>query len=163
MTDNTPNVSRRTLAKGAAWAAPAVAFAAAAPAVAASKACVVINRGTARWCLVARTSTQPYYTYRLSFTIANPCPQCADVKVTSVKRVDGAWSDNLYTGVPLFSAVYTPPTTPWRVCPPNSSQTYTLSDVYGTSADPIRVTYTVTPVGGTAVSHTVDFSQPPVC
>lgn len=61
MTNETSGISRRTLAKGAAWAVPTVAVAAAAPAYAASKPEIEIDWGNSSACKIPGKSMKHCY------------------------------------------------------------------------------------------------------
>lgn len=83
MTNETSGISRRTLAKGAAWAVPAVAVAAATPAMASSgpaptlnvtaacknpgKSCKVRPKGYTVTAEICNTSNLPIYIYNVTF------------------------------------------------------------------------------------------------
>lgn len=71
MTSENTGLSRRTLAKGAAWAAPAVVVAAAAPQVAASPVCLTytFTGDACRW-----TGANNNWAYHLTLQICNTCP-----------------------------------------------------------------------------------------
>ena len=87
MTDTTKSgISRRTLAKGAAWAAPAVAVAAAAPNVAASPV-------TPPPCITAAFTGKPCRIsnkkiYRFGFCITNACTDGASLTFTVTKLIN---------------------------------------------------------------------------
>lgn len=87
MTDTTKSgISRRTLAKGAAWAAPAVAVAAAAPNVAASPV-------TPPPCITAAFTGKPCRIsnkkiYRFGFCITNACTDGTSLTFTVTKLIN---------------------------------------------------------------------------
>lgn len=68
--ENTTGLSRRTLAKGAAWAAPVVAVAAAAPQVAASPVCLEYNFDGTNAC---KSPGEGSRFYHLVLRICNTC------------------------------------------------------------------------------------------
>lgn len=83
----TKEVSRRTLAVGAAWAAPAVAVAASAPGVAASPVDCL------KWSLTAtackRPGSQEGWAYRLSFKVCNECPTPVSIQIGAIWNNSG--------------------------------------------------------------------------
>lgn len=107
MTDN-PGLSRRTLAKGAAWAAPAIAVAAAAPAMAASKGPIYFT-GTA--CKLPGGSSDFKHGYVFEMIIENkigPQPDDAWIEITNMYVNGGRQNFIGFAFVPLDPTDNTP-------------------------------------------------------
>ncbi len=101
MTTENSGLSRRTLAKGAAWAAPAVVVAAATPAMAAS--CTYTLELSAASCKVAGGESN----YKLIFVVVPSSPNCTpcEATITKVWQNTGGeetyWTGSVPSGTPI--------------------------------------------------------------
>jgi len=111
MTEQTAGISRRTIAKGAAWAVPVVAVAAAAPAMAASGGPPTFTPGTA--CKNPGNSCAVHPKgYTLPFTVTNSSPRTIYITAVTYENVVGT----------SLTFVYAPPPTLPITLLPGSSQ-----------------------------------------
>lgn len=182
MSDTRSGLSRRTLAKGAAWAVPAVAVAAAAPAYAASEGPI---RLTGKACKLPGNSSPPYkqgYLYEATIrNILGPNPDDAVFEITglSVNGVPQDWIGYKFVEDLANPGQAVPPngpttcscsgcgTKPLRFCVPDGGHYRILiySDERGSSGnDVLRIDYNVYDCKNTAIcgTGTAEFSTTPV-
>lgn len=159
MTESTSSgISRRTLAKGAAWAVPAVALASTVPAYAASgEDCVTVGYAGGACKRPGNSEKDAPKAYELGFVFTNTCAAgCVDLVVTDVYKPRGS-DRNLYTSIDL-TAVYQPPGTAQQVCA-GAPITFTMPTTYSAdSAQGIAITFTVN-----GVERAVELDTPPDC
>jgi hypothetical protein len=152
-------ISRRTVAKGMAWAVPVIAVAAAVPAYAASQP---ILQATGEGCKLPGSSGNLYKGYAIGFTANNPYDVSLMITVDSIilngTSLGGTQIINLSGCTKLGNNTFT--------IPPNTfySNLVLLTKESGNSqAGTLTATYTITggPGGTVTASATVD-TVPPI-
>lgn len=114
MTDS--NISRRTLAKGAAWTVPAVAVAAAAPSVAASPACdnkaLRISKSGTTYTITVDKDMDGTASIRIGITCSSSGANCyatltPNTNLISPRPSTGGSGTRLFSMTPLKAGKYT--------------------------------------------------------